>query len=348
MVVAGKANKVVACELGISQKTVETHRARVMAKLEVGSLAELVRLDGVAWQCVSAAADSDGALLRERRPRRRAAGASRSAAGSRSMRTSSASEVAPSLCMTRARCASTVFSLMPNSMATTLLALPCTTSWKTSCSRAVRQAMRAVTASRSARARRRLASKAIACGRARAAAGRRTASRRSRRRRASACCTAVPTSAKPVITMIGRRHPRSRSSPAGRRRSSPAGARPGSGTRRGPDRYAARKASALSKSSLIRPADSSRKRSDARRGASLSMMNTVGCEWSGLHLSSPLGDRFARQGEPRIVPETDSTGCGSSRSARCPASWTLGAGQPYFALDNPRPAGVNPPLRCHR
>jgi two-component system response regulator FixJ len=45
LVVAGKANKVVAWELGISQKTVECHRARVMAKLEVSSLADLVRLD---------------------------------------------------------------------------------------------------------------------------------------------------------------------------------------------------------------------------------------------------------------------------------------------------------------
>jgi len=45
MVVTGKANKVVALELGISEKTVETHRARVMDKLAVGSLAELVRLD---------------------------------------------------------------------------------------------------------------------------------------------------------------------------------------------------------------------------------------------------------------------------------------------------------------
>ena len=45
MVVSGRANKVVACELGISEKTVETHRARVMGKLAVGSLAELVRLD---------------------------------------------------------------------------------------------------------------------------------------------------------------------------------------------------------------------------------------------------------------------------------------------------------------
>ena len=48
MVVAGKANKVVACDLGISQKTVESHRARVMTKLEVQSLADLVRLEWVA------------------------------------------------------------------------------------------------------------------------------------------------------------------------------------------------------------------------------------------------------------------------------------------------------------
>lgn len=48
MVVAGKANKVVAYELGISQKTVETHRARLMSKLEVESLADLVRLEWVA------------------------------------------------------------------------------------------------------------------------------------------------------------------------------------------------------------------------------------------------------------------------------------------------------------
>ena len=48
MVVAGKANKVVAIELGISPKTVETHRARLMAKLEVGSFADLVRLGWMA------------------------------------------------------------------------------------------------------------------------------------------------------------------------------------------------------------------------------------------------------------------------------------------------------------
>ena len=44
LLVAGKPNKIVAAELGLSPKTVEVHRARVMTKLEVKSFAELVRL----------------------------------------------------------------------------------------------------------------------------------------------------------------------------------------------------------------------------------------------------------------------------------------------------------------
>jgi RNA polymerase sigma factor (sigma-70 family) len=48
MVVAGKPNKVVAFDLGISQKTVESHRARLMEKLRVQSLADLVRLAFIA------------------------------------------------------------------------------------------------------------------------------------------------------------------------------------------------------------------------------------------------------------------------------------------------------------
>ncbi len=47
-VVHGKANKVMAIELGISEKTVEAHRARVMQKLGATSLADLVRLDVMA------------------------------------------------------------------------------------------------------------------------------------------------------------------------------------------------------------------------------------------------------------------------------------------------------------
>lgn len=44
MIVAGKANKVIALDLGVSQRTVEAHRANVMDKLHVRSLADLVRV----------------------------------------------------------------------------------------------------------------------------------------------------------------------------------------------------------------------------------------------------------------------------------------------------------------
>mgnify|MGYP005856479993 CR=1 FL=1 len=43
-VVAGKRNKVIAIDLGISQSTVEAHRAKVMEKMGAGSLSELMRL----------------------------------------------------------------------------------------------------------------------------------------------------------------------------------------------------------------------------------------------------------------------------------------------------------------
>lgn len=43
-VVAGKINRVIADELSISVKTVEAHRAKIMEKLEVHSLAELVKI----------------------------------------------------------------------------------------------------------------------------------------------------------------------------------------------------------------------------------------------------------------------------------------------------------------
>lgn len=46
MVVKGCANKVIALDLGVSQRTVELHRARVMHKMGVRALADLVRLVG--------------------------------------------------------------------------------------------------------------------------------------------------------------------------------------------------------------------------------------------------------------------------------------------------------------
>jgi len=42
--VVGRSNKAIGLELKISPRTVEIHRARVMEKLAIGSLAELVRL----------------------------------------------------------------------------------------------------------------------------------------------------------------------------------------------------------------------------------------------------------------------------------------------------------------
>lgn len=44
MMIDGNANKVIAIDLGISQRTVEIHRARVMEKMQTHSLAQLVKM----------------------------------------------------------------------------------------------------------------------------------------------------------------------------------------------------------------------------------------------------------------------------------------------------------------
>ncbi|MFM0334561.1 response regulator transcription factor [Paraburkholderia strydomiana] len=43
LLVEGRLNKQVACELGIAEKTIKVHRARVMEKMEASSLVDLVR-----------------------------------------------------------------------------------------------------------------------------------------------------------------------------------------------------------------------------------------------------------------------------------------------------------------
>ena len=61
LVVTGMPNKQIAAALGISEKTIKVHRARVMDKMQAGSVAELVRL-----------ADRVGVILpkaRAKRPR---------------------------------------------------------------------------------------------------------------------------------------------------------------------------------------------------------------------------------------------------------------------------------------
>jgi FixJ family two-component response regulator len=45
-VIAGQLNKQTAAELGTVEKTIKVHRARVMEKMKVQSVAELVRLAG--------------------------------------------------------------------------------------------------------------------------------------------------------------------------------------------------------------------------------------------------------------------------------------------------------------
>jgi FixJ family two-component response regulator len=54
LVITGMLNKQIAAELGTAEKTVKVHRGRVMQKLGVSSVAELVRL--VQKACLAPAA----------------------------------------------------------------------------------------------------------------------------------------------------------------------------------------------------------------------------------------------------------------------------------------------------
>ena len=55
-VVEGRLNKQIAADLGTTEKTVKVHRARMMQKIGVRSLAELVRLAAVVGGAVSGSA----------------------------------------------------------------------------------------------------------------------------------------------------------------------------------------------------------------------------------------------------------------------------------------------------
>jgi FixJ family two-component response regulator len=54
LVITGMLNKQIAAELGTAEKTVKVHRGRMMQKLGVASVAELVRLVGKADAASSA------------------------------------------------------------------------------------------------------------------------------------------------------------------------------------------------------------------------------------------------------------------------------------------------------
>jgi FixJ family two-component response regulator len=65
LIVDGSLNKQAASDLGIAEKTVKVHRARVMAKMGAGSLAQLVRLAerlGVGSVCAPKSRSSAGLL----------------------------------------------------------------------------------------------------------------------------------------------------------------------------------------------------------------------------------------------------------------------------------------------
>jgi FixJ family two-component response regulator len=68
LVVTGMLNKQIASELGVGEKTIKVHRARVMTKMRAGSVAELVRLaDQAGVTAAGAAATLDPSRVRRDR-----------------------------------------------------------------------------------------------------------------------------------------------------------------------------------------------------------------------------------------------------------------------------------------
>lgn len=67
-IIAGKANKTIAWELGTSVRTIEAHRANLMRKLQVRSVAELTRLTLAVRGNLLPGASVDGTLIPDLEP----------------------------------------------------------------------------------------------------------------------------------------------------------------------------------------------------------------------------------------------------------------------------------------
>ena len=63
LVVTGLLNKQIAGRLGTCERTIKVHRARIMKKMEAGSVAELVRM---AVRLGSAVEGSDASVAKEK------------------------------------------------------------------------------------------------------------------------------------------------------------------------------------------------------------------------------------------------------------------------------------------
>jgi len=61
-VISGRLNKQIAAEIGVGEKTVKVHRARVMSKMGVRSVAELVRMGARVGVAIESALDASAVL----------------------------------------------------------------------------------------------------------------------------------------------------------------------------------------------------------------------------------------------------------------------------------------------